>query len=170
MGPPADRSDEAPAARSDHVRQVFEWLEKNVKVYPAPSRVRLWNFKVDWTALRGSFCVALDGVELEEPLRFGLDLGGQVDFYLPVFTSPLGAPASYDAIELTAETQRAITRALRSVIPRIRGAGLDWVSGQFTTAHDSVSSRVLDPAAWEAAQRLLSDSSYTIEVDVAVRK
>jgi len=40
-------------AHRDHIQAVQEWLEKNVRVYPTPSRISLRQIQLDSNTLRG---------------------------------------------------------------------------------------------------------------------
>ncbi len=57
--------------------------------------------------------MALDDAVLEGDIRFEADGAKKIRLYLPMFHSPLGAPCSYRAIEVTTDTVRAIEHTLK---------------------------------------------------------
>lgn len=103
--------------------QVRKWLDENVQVYATPHSVKLSGFDVDWNEFKGSFRVQLDEIVLIEKFTFSPDSSGKPAFYIPMFHSPLGAPCSYAAIELTEFTRLAIEICLKKTIPRIGSSG-----------------------------------------------
>lgn len=116
----------------ERIEMVREWLEENVQVFLEPESVTLSDFTVNWDEFSGDFCVSFDSIELPDRLSFGLEASGKTKFYLPMFTSPLGVPASYAAIKITDKTDRAILKGLRETFPRLKGAGIDRKTGKET--------------------------------------
>ena len=151
---------------ADHLDDVLKWLECNVRRYQTPESVSLSGFEVEWSKLSGTFDVSFDGVRLPERLKFSLSESGWVEFRLPVFHSPLGAPASYTAVEMSEETSRAIRDALRMAVPRIRPCGLDRESGCLTYFYTPVSERIVNSAVFEVAKQTLSDREFSVSVKV----
>ena len=100
-----------------HVEQVMAWLEENVQVFLEPEAVTLSEFSVNWEDFSGDFNLSLDDVMLSRKVGFGLEASGKTRFYMPMFYSPLGAPASYAAIEITEKTRQAILTGLRQTFP-----------------------------------------------------
>lgn len=47
-----------------------------------------------------------------------------------MFHSPLGAPASYTAVEITSATQQAILKCLYETFPRLKHVGIDKKTGE----------------------------------------
>jgi len=113
-----------------HVEQVNNWLDENVQVYPEPEEVTLSSFVVDWSDFSGKFDVTLDSTALASPLWLSLDKqSGKMKFGVPMFCSPLGAPASYAAISLTEKTNNVIEKALQDTFPQLRPAGVNRKTG-----------------------------------------
>ncbi len=147
-----------------HIERVREWLDENVRVYPTPREATLSAFEFDWNSLAGSFQVSLDRDVLPERLRFGLEISGWLYFYLPLFISPLGAPASYPAVEFTEETRRAITEGLHATLPRMLGYGIVRENGKEIGALTPLSERIVDRARFESAKVKASAAGYSITV------
>jgi len=148
-----------------HLEEVSAWLEENIKVYLEPNTVTLSSFQVDWSNFSGEFKVAFDNVVLPEDFRFGLEASGKTMFYMPMFHSPLGAPASYAAIEITENTKTAIMSGLRKTFPRLKGAGLDKETGREITFHTHPADRVDAKILTLAKEKLTQNYSVTIDVE-----
>lgn len=147
-----------------HIEEVMQWLEENVEVFPEPEKVTLSEFSVNWEDFSGEFRVAFDSVTLSEKLRFGLEVSGKTRFYLPMFHSPLGAPASYRAVEISDKTQAAILKGLWETIPRVKGAGLDRNTGKEITYHTPPKERIDAEILSAAIRKVNEDYSITISV------
>lgn len=163
---------------ADHVKAVHAWVDENVMRYETPTTVRLSEFRItDDKGIRGSFEVALDGKPVcmrsddgDEaggglvPVRCSLayEGNGQPVWRLPMFCSPLGAPASFGAVDLTPETCLAIDRLLASVLPSIKPLGLDRASGEMVTyMSHSDAMRIVDRARFDACvQRITADGFF----------
>lgn len=128
----------------EHLEEVSQWLGENVASYPTPRAVTLSDFEIDWKQMSGRFYVSLDGQRIEDPFRLSLGQNGWVQFHPPMFTSPLGAPASYRAIELTDDTYAAITSALRSIFPRMKPMGMDAATGALISQRTPIGERIVD--------------------------
>ena len=89
-----------------HVEQVMAWLEENVQVIPEPETVTLSEFSINWEDFSGDFSLSFDAVMYSRKIRYGLEASGKAIFYMPMFFFPLGAPASYRAIEITEKTRQ----------------------------------------------------------------
>ena len=147
-----------------HIEEVRQWLKENVQVFPEPDKVTLSEFLVNWEEFAGEFRVAFDSVVLSEKLRFDLDPSGKATFYLPMFHSPLGAPASYGAIDISEKTHAAILKGLRQTIPRIKGAGIDRDTGVEITYYTPPSERIGEDALIEERRKV--NERYSIEIAV----
>ena len=147
-----------------HIEKVLQWLEENIQVFPEPKKVYLSDFSVNWEEFSGEFRVAFDSVVLSEKLRFDLEASGKTKFYLPMFHSPLGAPASYGAIEMSEKTHAAILKGLRETIPRIKGAGIDRDTGREITYNTPLNERIDADALIEARRKV--NESYSIQIAV----
>ena len=144
---------------------VMQWLRDNVQVIPEPEAVTLSNFSVDWEDFSGDFRISFDSVMLAEKMSFGLEATGKTVFYMPMFHSPLGVPASYSAIEITDKTQNAILKGLRETIPQLKGAGLDKETGREITWHTAPAERIAASALRKAMRKVTESYSITIKVD-----
>jgi len=148
----------------EHVARVMEWYKENVKVYPTPKKVTLSEFEVDWEELSGSFRIDLDDVHVNDRFDFSLEASGWTTFYIPMFHSPLGAPASYLAILITSETEHAIMKGLRATVPRVEPYGLNQKTGKETTQNTPVSDRIIDLSQFESIKNKVCSADYTISI------
>jgi hypothetical protein len=145
--------------------EVFAWLDKNVPRYPTPQSVHLRNFEIDWKSLKGSFEIILDDTPLSERFSMSLEITGWMRFWMPMIHSPLGAPASYGAIDLTSETCDAIEKGLKQLLPRLYGVGLHPLTGAWVDA-DPVVSRIPDQAAFGSARMKIESPDFSITVPI----
>ncbi len=150
----------------DHLEQLSDWLEKNVIKHPTPSIVGLSGFDIDWSRMSGHFSLALD--DLLVPAVFGLSLGqnGWVQHHPPMFCSPLGAPASYSAIDLTDQTNAAIAKALKLIFPRLKPLGLDSESGKLIIGRTPLQDRISNTTEFEEAKSKISNSAFFYKIQV----
>lgn len=153
-----------PESVETHRQEIQQWLEDNVQSYSTPQRVTLKQFDVNWQELSGVFSVELDGLQLPTKFRFQLEASGKTSVRLPMIHSPMGAPASYRAVEITEATEAAIAKALHQTIPRIRGCGVDPKTGQQIAFHTPVSERIVDQSLFLAAQRELGLPTFSVSV------
>ena len=138
-----------------HMAQVEAWLDENVIQYPTPAKVTLSSFQLDWSNITGSFVLKFDEELVSD--RFELSLGdnGRLKFSMPMFISPLGAPASYAAVEFTNDTRNAINDGLSLLMPKFAGFGLHPLTRQFINQSTPLHERVIDPEGLEISKRLL---------------
>jgi hypothetical protein len=148
----------------NHIKEVEQWLEKNVQRFDEPKVVKLSDFEVDWTQFSGSFLLSLDNLTLQNKIKFNLDASGKTAFSLPMFHSPLGAPASYAAIEITKKTHKAITTALHKTIPKLMGAGKNSNTGEEITFHTPPHRRI----ALDALEHAKNNVSATYEIEISI--
>jgi hypothetical protein len=148
----------------EHVARVMEWYKENVKVYPTPEKVTLSEFEVDWVELSGSFRIDFDDVQVNDRFDFSLEASGWTTFHIPMFHSPLGAPASYLAILISSETENAIMEGLRATIPRIEPFGLNRKTGKETTQNTSISDRIINLSQFESVKNIVCSADYTISI------
>ena len=88
----------------DHIEAVAAWLEENVDTPPTPKSLTLHDIKIDrMSPLSGGFTARLDGTDFAD-CKFSTQQNGRFGFCPPMYFSPLGAPASYAAVEFTAIT------------------------------------------------------------------
>lgn len=151
---------------TEHIKEVSRWLDENVVSYPTPRTITLSGFEIDWNHMSGRFYVSFDSKRIEDPFRLSLAQNGWVQFHPPMFTSPLGAPASYSVVELTDETVVALTKALRSVFPRFKPMGLDRETGAFIEQRTPVAERIGDSTGFENAKSAVMLSGYQVTVSL----
>ena len=151
-----------------HIEQVREWLEKKVQKYPTPCKVTLSEFEVDWDELSGAFSISFDAVPLPKKLKFGVEQSGKAVFFLPMFHSPLGAPASYATIEISDKTSRAILKGLHSTIPRVKGYGINRETGKQIYSHTPICERIINHDEFWLAKKRIESDGYTISIDTEI--
>ncbi|ABM39949.1 hypothetical protein [Polaromonas naphthalenivorans] len=149
---------------AEHLAQVSAWLDENVVSYPTPAAITLSDIQMNWTDLSGSFILSLDGKEVPDRFVFSLDGTEWLKFFMPMFTSPLGAPASYAAVEFTEETRVAMEDGLRILMPKLAGFGQDRVTGDWVHQSTPWEARVMDTSAFEQARQRIEVGGYSITV------
>lgn len=140
----------------EHMAEVEAWLDENVIQYPTPAKVTLSDFQLDWQSVCGSFVLAFDEVLVSDRFKLSLGDNGRLKFWMPMFISPLEAPASYAAVEFTDDTRNAINDGLSLLIPKFAGFGLHPLTREFVSQSTPLHDRVLDPEGLEISKRLLS--------------
>ena len=86
---------------ANRLKELKLWLAKNVIDIPVPQEVTLFDFEINWSKWSGDFKVRFDEFECQDTFGLAMEMTGFPKFYFPMFTSPLGVPASYRAIEIT---------------------------------------------------------------------
>lgn len=147
---------------AEHLKEVARWLDENVESYPTPKAITMSDFSVNWAEMSGSFVLTLDDHRIKERFRFSLAQNGWVQYHLPMFTSPLGAPASYGAADLTDETARSLTKALMSIFPRLKPMGVDAVTGVLIGQRTSIADRVLGRGIFDAVISKVSAMGFSL--------
>jgi len=125
-----------------HLEEVWAWLDENTASIPEPNSVTLFDFSVNWVEWSGSFQIRFDDILYTDRFRFSEDGTGKVRVNLPMFVSPLGAPASYPAIEISDRTRQAIQRALDATLPKITPHGRNRETGIETTISTPIHQRL----------------------------
>lgn len=148
-----------------HVERVREWLKENVQVFPEPEKVMLSEFTVDWDAFDGTFLVSFDSTEAMQKFQFGLKLNGEVELYLPMFHSPLCAPASYAAVSITSATHLAILKGLHDTFPRLKAVGIDKETGEKININTPPENRIKKELLEQAKAKVGEKYSITIELN-----
>ena len=148
----------------ERFKRLQIWLKENVVVIPEPQEVTLFDFEISWESWRGSFQVKFDDEIYADRLEFSIGITGFPHYTVPSFTSPLGVPASYAAMEMTASTRDAITRALKKTLPKFKPLGRNRETGLEITYQTPMSSRISVSAIEEAKQRITEIYSITIPI------
>ena len=115
---------ERPVEGSSHLEAVMRWLDENQIHLDQPNSVTVKDFVVE-TEDHASFTLVLD--DKPYPERFECDTG-LVEFdplRLPIYCSPLGAPASYPVYDLTTATYCAVNNALRQANKALNKVGVN---------------------------------------------
>lgn len=151
----------------DHIQAVREWLQKNVRVYPTPSTIALRHIRLDRKQLRGEALLLIDDKLPGEELTLWMSESGRLTFSPPLFHSPLGAPATYAAIELSKNTEQAIAAAVQGLLPKLLPLGInpktkDWITTS-TPLHERIADLLEFNAAFEQITR--TDFEYVKAVE-----
>ena len=152
------------AYEEERFKRLQIWLKENVVVISEPQAVTLFDFEISWESWRGSFQVKFDDEIYADRLEFSIGITGFPHYTVPSFTSPLGVPASYAAMEMTASTRDAITRALKKTLPKFKPLGRNRETGLEITYQTPMSSRISVSAIEEAKQRITEIYSITIPI------
>ena len=147
---------------------VLAFLDENTIFVPEPSCVTLYDFKVDWSKWSGSFRIKFDDVSHDDRFYFSEDGTGKVRFTLPMFVSPLGAPASYPAVEITKRTREAIHRALDTTFPKLIPHGKNRKTGIETTIWTPIRDRLTSDKL-SSVKKLMS-TGYSVSVRCGIEK
>lgn len=135
----------------DHIQAVREWLQKNVRVYPTPSTITLRQIRLDRNGLRGKALLLLGDALPCEQLTLRMSETGRLTFSPPVFQSPLGAPATYGAIELTIKTEQAVAAAVQGLLPKLLPLGINPKTKEWVTTSTPLHERIADALEFNAA-------------------
>ena len=146
-----------------HIEEVFDWLEKNVTYYDAHQSITLFDFEINWNEMSGSFRMKFDNEFCLDRGNFYLSNNGKLDFSLPMFHSPLGAPASYPAINIKQSTEHLIADILNTNMPRFKPLGIDKETGVHFSASTPIKDRIVSNEAFQVAKKKFSDKNHSLE-------
>jgi hypothetical protein len=82
-----------------------------------------------------------------------------------MFTSPLGVPASYRAIGITSNTDKAISEALRLTFPKLKPLGRNRVTGIEITYQSPVEASLCKDAIEETRTLVVEDYSVSVRLE-----
>ena len=146
----------------DHIEAVAAWLEENVDTPPTPKSLTLHDIKIDrMSPLSGGFTARLDGTDFAD-CKFSTQQNGHFGFSPPMYFSPLGAPASYAAVEFTTITVQAMIAALHSVVPPVKPLGIDRQSSELITMHTPFDERIRCMEAYHSGVAMLQRGGFSI--------
>ena len=141
---------------------IQEWLDANVVTHNQPKNISLSGFEIDWNDLSGSFDLAFDETVLSERIKFSLESNGRMKFWMPMFHSPLGAPASYAAFEMSDSTKDAIDSALYEAFSSFRPMGWNKDIDVIITSSTPMLERVFDQARFSEIKKVVGSKGYSI--------
>jgi hypothetical protein len=153
-------------ALHEHVKAVHEWVERNIRAYAPPQRIRVRSIELNPETLRGKARLLLGEQQAEEELSLSVSETGWMTYSLPMFHSPLGAPASYSAVSLTEGTRNAVDRAVRSLLPRLLPLGLHPLTREWITTATPLSERMTDPAAFRLSLDRFREPDFEVVQEV----
>lgn len=147
-------------SQREHIQAVREWLQKNVRVYPTPSTITLRHIRLDRKQLRGEALLLIDDKLPGEELTLWMSESGMLTFSLPLFHSPLGAPATYAAIELSKNTEQAIVAAVQGLLPRLLPLGINPKTKEWVTTSTPLHERIADTSEFNIAFQRITSSDF----------
>jgi len=147
------------------LKDLQVWLAENVIEIPEPQEVTLFDFEMNWSKWSGKFKVRFDEFECQDTFGLEMEMTGFPKFYFPMFTSPLGVPASYRAIEITSNTHKAVSEALRLTFPKLKPLGRNRVTGIEITYQSAVEDRLSKEAIEETRSLVVEDYSVTVRLE-----
>jgi hypothetical protein len=115
---------EKPVEGESHVEAVMRWLDENQIRLVQPGSVTVKDFVVE-DADHASFTLVLDDEPYPERFMCDTHLVEFDPLRLPIYCSPLGAPASYPVYDLTTATYCAVNNALRQANKALSKAGVN---------------------------------------------
>jgi hypothetical protein len=137
-------------------QHLTHWLKENVVRLDDPDLVNVSDFRVNWERMAGDFMVTYEGNALPERFPITLELNGRVGYFVPMFHSPCGVPASYATVEFSAAVNQEISNRLDRIFPKFRAVGRHKDLPFDITAHTPISERIIDKAEFELCKRNLS--------------
>jgi len=147
------------------LKELQVWLAENATEIPEPQEVTLFDFEMNWSKWSGKFKVRFDEFECQDTFGLEMEMTGFPKFYFPMFTSPLGVPASYRAIEITSNTHKAVSEALRLTFPKLKPLGRNRVTGIEITYQSAVEDRLSKEAIEETRSLVVEDYSVTVRLE-----
>lgn len=138
-------------SQREHIQAVREWLQKNVRAYSTPSTITLRQIRLDRKELRGEALLLIGDALPGEELTLWMSESGRLTFSPPLFHSPLGAPATYGAIELTKNTEQAVAAAVQGLLPRLLPLGINPKTKEWVTTSTPLPERITDASEFNAA-------------------
>lgn len=127
--------DEIPDEGGSHLAAVMRWLDENQVHLEQPASVTVKDFAVEGVN-QASFTLVLDGDPYPERFMCDTDVVQFDPLSLPIYCSPLGAPASYPMYDLTTPTYCAINKALRQANKAFQKGQIDISEIRFTVDLD----------------------------------
>jgi hypothetical protein len=147
---------------NEHLQEVRQWLRENVRNPDTPNEIEISDVRFDWSRMSGSFTLSLDGSPVLDRFSVWVEITGRVTFAPPMFVSPLGAPASYAAVNLTQRTEEGILQALQEIFPKVRPYGWHKDIDLIIDATTPFQRRILDQADFDAKKSKLERESITV--------
>ena len=141
------------------------WLEENVVHFFDPKELTLFDFEVNWSNWSGKFKIRFDDFVSESSFGLGTEMTGVPKFYYPMFTSPLGVPASYAAIEITSNTHNAINEALKRTFPKLKPLGKNRDTGIQIMYNSPIEARLSREVIEETKALVVEGYSITVQLD-----
>jgi hypothetical protein len=143
-----------------HHEAVDKFLEENVRRPDTPREIRLHSFNLQsQNPPSWGFTLSLDGEDFEGFSYTISGWSGKPVFFVPMFHSPLGAPCSYDAVELTPETESALNDIIERLFPKLRPVGEDPETGQVIDRFTSYKDRLSAPEEYERTMKALGSQT-----------
>jgi len=127
----------------ERIELVKKWLDENVLVFKKVTLLELHAITFSLDVYQGSLVAYINDERVN--FTFGAnDCDGKIKVNGPIFVSPLGAPASYSAINLPNEYTKLIEKNLRECFPNLRPYGKNRETGIETDGLTPISQRIID--------------------------
>jgi hypothetical protein len=146
----------------ERIEDVRQWLVENVRVYPTPTSITVCNIELDPELFSGTATLLIGDEQPGENLLLDLGATGWLTYSPPMLHSPLHVPASYLAFELSKHTQRAVSTAVHSLLPRLLPLGLHPVTKEWITISTPLHQRVLDLSELDTALKRLAQPDFKV--------
>jgi len=149
-----------------HLQEIEAWLDKNVEKHPPCSEITLLNFELEVLRqeIQGSFALLFGEFKCGHRIRFSFGENGKVSMGMPMFHSPLGAPCSYGAIEVSHAEEKAVNHVLNYIFPRIKPYGICRETGDEIRLGTAVEDRMIDGIGFINAKEKVLSPNYAVTV------
>jgi len=151
-----------------HIQEIRSWLKKNVEVHPVSQEITLYDFELEVPRqeIQGSFNLLFGEFKCGRRINFSFGENGKASMGMPMFHSPLGAPCSYSAIDISHTEEKAINHALNYIFPRLKSYGLDHKTGSHIELGTPVINRMIDSTEFIHAKEKVLSSNYAITIKI----
>jgi hypothetical protein len=151
----------------DHNHPLVDWvrnrlMQSDIKVIPQPRAVTVRKFEINWKDGKGTFTVALNGVELDQRFSCTIEGDGWLHCWHPHLQAPIGLHPDYPCYIFTDATELAIASAVRKVFPRLKPWGIDRSSGSILNALSSLDQRGLSSSTHVEARIKIALASFAV--------
>lgn len=147
------------------------WLRHSIeqgviKVLAEPTMVTVRKFDLNWGRGLGTFCVAFNGVELQDRFYCAVEGDGWLHYAMPTTQCPNGLHADYPLYVFTQATHNAIADAVRAVVPRLKPWGLNKESGEMCTQLTSLKARGAETSSFLGVRAQISSPGFSKSVSL----
>jgi len=116
--------------------------------------------------IQGSFNILFGEFKCGRRINFSFGESGKVSMGMPMFHSPLGAPCSYGAVDISDAERKCVNHALNYIFPRIKPYGVCRETGKHIQLGTPVINRMIDSTEFIHAQEKVMSSNYAVTVKI----